>query len=312
MPEVRFARTIAALLLISVLSHPARAQKRIALTFDDAPRSDGMVYTGEERATELIRTLDEVEAGPVAFFVTTRHFAEQKEGRERIERYAAAGHLIANHTHTHPWAHQTPVAEYLADIDRANSLLNGIENRRNWFRFPFLDEGRTGEKIAAIAAGLEERELVNGYVTVDNYDWYLDSKLQEALKAGQSVDYAKLGKLYVNMLLYAAEYYDSVAVQMLGESPVHVLLLHENDMAALYADDLVRSLRETGWTIVSPDTAYEAPLPTPKTPFTGQGRVFALAADAGRARRTMWTWAIDEQMLDVQIERSGVFSEPDP
>ena len=308
----RIVGAVVVSLLISVFSHEAQARKRIALTYDDAPRADGLVFTGEERATELIRALAEVEAGPVAFFVTTRGVTEQKEGRERIERYAASGHLIANHTHTHPWAHQTPVAEYLADIDRAESLLEGLDNRRNWFRFPYLDEGRSAEKITAIAAGLDERELVNGYVTVDNYDWYLDSKLQEALKSEQQVDYEKLGKLYVNMLLYAAEYYDSIAMQMLGESPVHVLLLHENDMAALYADELVRALRDTGWTIVSPDTAYEAPLPTPKTPFTGQGRVFALAADAGRARRTMWTWAIDEQMIDVQIERSRVFSEPDP
>ena len=312
MPNLRIVCAVATALLLGSLAHSALAQKRIALTYDDAPRSDGMVFTGEERATELIRALAEVEAGPVAFFVTTRGVTEQNEGRERIERYAAAGHLIANHTHTHPWAHQTPVAEYLADIDQAESLLDGMENRRNWFRFPFLDEGRSAEKIAAIAAGLEERELVNGYVTVDNYDWYLDSKLQEALKSGQQVDYAKLGKLYVNMLLYAAEYYDSIAMQMLDESPVHVLLLHENDMAALYADDLVRALRATGWTIVSPDVAYETPLPTPETPFTGQGRVFALAADRGRSRRTMWTWAIDEQMLDVQIERSGAFGEAEP
>ncbi|MEO0973288.1 MAG: hypothetical protein AAFX85_09345, partial [Pseudomonadota bacterium] len=71
---------------------------------------------------------------------------------------------------------------------------------------------------------------------------------------------------------------------------------------------LVRTLREGGWTIVSPDIAYEKPLPTPKTRFTGQGRVFALAADAGRARHTMWSWTIDEAMLDVMIERSGAWS----
>ncbi|MEO1399376.1 MAG: polysaccharide deacetylase, partial [Pseudomonadota bacterium] len=146
-------------------------------------------------------------------------------------------------------------------------------------------------------------------VTADNYDWYVDSKVKEALRAGRAVDFEKLGRLYVQMMLYVAEYYDGIAVQQLGYSPVHVLLLHENDLAALYADDLVRAFREAGWEIVSPDEAYQNPLPEPETTHLSQGRVFALAADAGRNRSTMWTWAIDEQMIDVWLARSGVLGD---
>ncbi|MEL7311179.1 MAG: polysaccharide deacetylase family protein [Pseudomonadota bacterium] len=306
---MKFRRSKSVWCLILVLTMPtaAMAEKRVALTYDDAPRSDGQVYTGAERATALMEALASVDAGPVAFFVTTRGFDQNKEGRERIARYAAAGHLIANHTHTHPWAHKTVVADYLIDVDQAIVELEGFDNFRPWFRFPYLDEGRSPEKVKAIAEALTERGLANGYVTIDNYDWYLDGKLQEALKAGHKVDYEALGKLYVNMLLYSAEYYDSVAVQTLGESPVHVLLLHENDLAAMFADELVAAFRKNGWEIVSPDVAYEDPLPVPSSLRTGQGRVVALANDAGRAPTTMWTWAIDEQMIDVQIERSSAF-----
>lgn len=302
-------RAIPALVLVltALCSLEVLADKRIALTYDDAPRADGQVFTGKARATALLKALDDVEAGPVAFFVTTRGLDGEPDGRERIHRYAEAGHLIANHSHTHPWSHKTDVDAYLADIDRAETLLAPFENRRPWFRFPFLDEGRVPAKIGRIAKGLDARELANGYVTVDNYDWYVDRKLQDALQAGREVDYEKLGKFYVRMLMYAAEYYDSLAVQMLGESPVHVLLLHENDLAALYADDLVKALRASGWSIVSPDEAYSAPLATPVSPHTSQGRVFALAADNGRARSTMWTWTIDEQMIDVHLARSGAF-----
>ncbi|MEO0422494.1 MAG: polysaccharide deacetylase family protein [Pseudomonadota bacterium] len=298
-------RTLPLLALCLALSGPSYASKRIALTFDDAPRADGLVYSGEERAGALIDALASVDAGPVAFFATTQGIERERDGRERLERYAAAGHLIANHTHSHPWAHRTEVAAYLADVDQAQTYLKEMPNYRPWFRFPFLDEGREPARIQAIADGLQERELVNGYVTVDNYDWYLDQALQDALAEGRPVNYEALGRLYVRMLTYTAEYYDSIAAQMLGESPVHVLLLHENDLAAMFADDLVRALRDDGWTIVSPDAAYDAPLPTPKTRHTSQGRVFALAADAGRSRNTMWTWAIDEGMLDVMLARSG-------
>lgn len=287
------------------IASPSHAEKRIALTYDDAPRSDGQVFTGSERAKALIKALSSVDAGPVAFFVTTQGLNKNKDGRDRIARYASAGHLIANHSHTHPWAHKTAVSDYLADIDKAESLLEGFENRRPWFRFPYLDEGRDEKKDAHIARELKQRDLSNGYVTIDNYDWYLDRHLQSALKDGRDVNYEKLGRFYVRMLLYAAEYYDSLAVQTLGESPVHVLLLHENDIAALYAADLITAFRASGWKVVSPDEAFDKPLPRPKTTRTGQGRVVGLAADAGRNRTTMWTWTIDEGMLDVALAQSG-------
>lgn len=287
------------------MSEPAKAQKRIVLTYDDAPLGAGRVFTGEERATALIEGLRSVNAGPVAFFVKTRGFDTEPDGRERIRRYAAAGHFIANHSHTHQWAHRTSVEDYLADIDTAQERLQGIENRRPWYRFPYLDEGRTPDKISGIAGGLAMRGLTNGYVTIDNYDWHVDRRLQQALRDGRSVDYEKLGRFYVRMLLYAAEFYDSLAVQRLGESPVHVLLLHENDLAALYADELVNAFRASGWEVVSPDLAYGAPLPPPETVHTGQGRVVGLATDAGRHRSTMWTWAIDEEMIDLELGRSG-------
>ncbi|MEM9386070.1 MAG: polysaccharide deacetylase family protein [Pseudomonadota bacterium] len=313
MPPSRSPLTLALLICtLAQLPNAAHADKRIALTFDDAPRADGLVFSGEERASVLIDALASTQTGPVAFFATTAGIEREPDGRERLERYATAGHRIANHTHSHPWAYRTEVTKYLADIDKAEQYLRDLPNYRPWFRFPYLDEGREPKRIAQIAEGLRQRQLTNGYVTVDNYDWYLDQALQNALAEGHPVDYEAFGRLYVRMLTYAAEYYDAVAVQMLGESPVHVLLLHENDLAAMFVDDLVQALRDGGWTIVSPDVAYDDPLPTPKTRFTSQGRVFALAADAGRPRNTMWTWAIDEAMLDVMLARSGALPSARP
>lgn len=303
---------LAIVCIAAIVSGPAAAEKRIALSYDDAPRGDGALFTGPQRAAALIEGLQSVEAGPVVFFVTTRNLETQDDGVERVRRYVRAGHLIANHSHTHPWAHEQSVADFLADIDIAEQALRALDlnNSRPWFRFPFLDEGRNEAKVAEIQAGLRARKLQNGYVTVDTYDWYLEQHLQDALREERAVDYEKLGRLYVRMMLYSAEFYDSVAVQMLGESPVHVLLLHENDLAALYADELVTALRKAGWRIVSPDLAYGAPLPEPESVYTNQGRVFALAHDAGRSRATMWTWAIDEKMIDLQLSRSGAIAAP--
>jgi peptidoglycan-N-acetylglucosamine deacetylase len=284
--------------------------KRIALSFDDAPRGDGPAFTGDGRAAALIEALAKAKTGPVVFFVTTKGF-ERPGGRERIERYAQAGHLIANHTHSHRWLIRTDTDEYIADIGEAERRLEGLPNRRPWFRFPFLDEGVPLEKRDAVRAALTQRGLMNGYVTVDNYDWYIEQKWLEAAKAGRPVNRDALRKAYVRMLTGAVAFYDALAVEALGRSPAHVLLLHENDLAALFIGDLAADLRADGWTIVSPDAAYADPAAAivPQTLMTRQGHVAALAVEAGRDPRTLTHLAIEEQQIDALLEELGVFGE---
>lgn len=286
----------------------AAATKRITLSFDDAPRGAGPMFSGDERAARLIRTLASATKVPVVFFVTPRGF-ERAGGRERIERYAAAGHLIANHTDRHPWLSRTETEEYLAGVDTAERLLAGIENRRPWFRFPYLDEGTPREKRDRVRAGLAKRGLRNGYVTVDNYDWYIESKWQAAVKQGRSVNMEALRDVYVEMLTGAVEFYDQAAVEALGRSPAHVLLLHENDLAAMFVGDLVAALREAGWSVISPDEAYADPVAerVPHTLATRQGHIGALAIESGRTPNTMTHLAIEETQIDALLEERAVF-----
>jgi hypothetical protein len=140
-----------------------------------------------------------------------------------------------------------------------------------------------------------------GYVTVDNYDWYLNSLAINAKKAGQSIDQAALRDLYVEVLAEAVEFYDAIAVKTLGRSPRHVLLLHENDLAALFVGDLVAELRNRGWTIIGADAAYADPIAgiEPDTLFLNQGRVAAIAHTKGAKRIDLVQSLEDEAPLEA-------------
>lgn len=302
---------IRAIVLAGLLITSAQAfagEKRIAITYDDAPRGDGGLYSGDERTAQLIRVLDSVNSGPVAFFVTSRGI-DANNGAARLAAYAAAGHILANHSHSHLWAHRTSAEEYLADISLAQGYLAAYQNTRPWFRFPYLDEGRRPDHIKDLAKGLQDRGLINGYVTVDTYDWHIERRFQEALRDGKAIDYDALGRLYIKMCLDAAEYYEALAQETLGGSPVHVLLLHENDLAARFSGDLIVALREAGWEIVSPDVAFQNPLPEPLTRLTSQGRVAALAIDAGQPARSIVHWGIEEESIDAALEESSAFQD---
>lgn len=281
-----------ALGLLLLAAAPATASKRIALTFDDIPRAPGAFFSPDERTRRLIASLRRARVRQAAFFVTTgnleRPFGEG--GERRIAAYVAASHVIANHSHSHFWATRTPVADYVADLDRAAAWLRGRSGYRPWFRFPFLDEGRdTTERRDALRLALAQRGLSSGYVTVDSYDWYLEQLTNQAARAGQRIDRDALRALYVETIVGAAEFTDRIAVETLGRSPAHVLLLHETDLAALFIADAVAALRANGWEIVTADEAYRDPIAAiePDSLFLGAGRVAGIAAAQGRTPRSL-------------------------
>jgi len=298
---------------------PSPPRKQIALTYDDAPLGDGPRFSGSERTAALIAQLDAAQSGPVAIFVTTQGL-DREGGAARIEAYAAAGHFIANHSDRHAGASRTPTADYIADIDTAEAKLAQFDNRRPWFRFPFLDEGgmgeenRTGEKRDAYRAALAERDLISGYVTIDTYDWHLDRLWSQAVADGRDVDMEVLSTLYVDMVIDAAAHYDALGQRVLGRRPVQVLLLHENDLAASFTTDMADGLRAAGWEIVDPNLAFADPIfdQLPETLFSGMGRISALAADQGlNDWGTLNHWSVSETEITNRAYEYGAFERPD-
>jgi peptidoglycan/xylan/chitin deacetylase (PgdA/CDA1 family) len=245
--------------LIALAAPAAAQQRRIALSFDDVPRAAGAFMTPQERTTRLIAGLKQAGVDQAAFFVTPGRLdaADGRDGAKHVAAYAAAGHVIANHSFGHRRLTGVEVDAYLSDIDRAEAWLKNRPGYRGWFRFPFLDEGGKDKvKRDAVRAGLGARGLTNAYVTVDGSDWNLETLTVQAVAAGKTIDMPALKQLYVETMVEAANFYDDVARRALGRSPAHVILLHETDLAALYVVDLVDALRQHGWTIISADDAY--------------------------------------------------------
>ena len=309
-------KRLALAVLLILAAVPAGAQdKRIAISFDDIPRHAGGFMTPDARTIALIAGLHEAGVEQAGFFVTTGNLdtADGKGGEARIRAYVAAGHVIGNHSHSHGWLWNGDAAAYIADLDKAEAWLADKPGKRPWYRFPYLDEGRDPTRRDALRAALRERGLLNGYVTVDNFDWAIDGLAARAIEDGKTIDLAKLGELYVETIVDTAEFNDRIARETLGRSPAHVLLLHETDLNALFIVDLVAGLRAAGWTIVTMDEAYRDPIAQmePDTLYLGGGRVTALASAAGRDPASLVHARTDEaELARLFEERVVVRSEP--
>ncbi len=293
------------LFLLQLLVLPAWAGE-LALSFDDAPRPSTTRLNGPERTQRLLAELEKAQVDEVVFFVTTSHL-DRDEGHTRVAAYAEAGHLIANHSHTHPNVRTVGPAIFSADVRQAHALLTPLKGFQPWFRYPYLNQGNTLEDQQAVQKTLAELGYRHGYVTVDNYDFYMDTLLQRALQNGQKVNMEALKQVYVETLWRAIQFYDHMAVATLGRSPKHVLLLHENDLAALFIGDLVTFLRSQGWRIISPTEAYRDPLAQIEPAgLCNQGLIACLARASGFKGHTADD-SEDEAYLEALFAERKVF-----
>ena len=255
--------------------------KRIALSFDDAPRGPGAFLDADIRPQLLTAALQKAGVKQAVFFTNPGRIDASNDAAPQLRGYAAAGHALANHTATHPVLSDVSADRFLADIDAAEAWLKPEKGYRPWFRFPQLDEG--GKDVAkrdSVRAGLKARGLRNGYVTADGWDWYLESLAIRAKKSGKRIDQNALRDLYVETHVLAADFADGLARRALGRAPAHMLLQHETDLAALYVEDLVTALRADGWTIISADEAYRDPM----------GKEQPVIADANGTLIQMISW----------------------
>jgi len=299
-------RTLLLFLNLLLLSFFVYAQE-IALTFDDAPRSDGHLYTGLKRSEILLEKLKQYNVPQVAFFSVPGN--KDAVGILRLKMYGQAGHIIANHSYTHPQIAEVGVDQFIADIKMADTALRKLPNFRPWFRFPYLNEGRDEATRDRIRQALHDMDYINGYVTIDTYDWYLESMFQQALKEHKKINYDLLKDMYIEHIWESIQFYQSIALKTLNRSPKHILLLHENDLAALFLDDLISFLRGEGWEIISPENAYQDPIANhiPDVLMNNQGRVAAIAREKGTQGRELVQASEDEQYLQDYFSKKKVF-----
>jgi len=301
------------LIALAVLgAAPSAAQtsettKRIAFTFDDVPRAKGVLFTQDERTRLLIAALEKSGVRQAAFFLNPKNIPRNKGAEARIAAYVEAGHVIANHTFSHPRLSQVSAKAFLADLDKGATWFEGRKSFRPLFRFPFLDEGRDDKaKRDAVRKGLTKRGLSNAYVTVDASDWFYEGALEKATREGKDIDHEALSALFIESHVEAAEFYADLAQRTLGRQPAHVMLMHENDLTTLTLEDIVKALRAKGWEVITVDEAYADPIAIEATrydtPSAGGTLIEQLAWQKGLPA-PRWYARNDTRLAEAEFRR---------
>jgi peptidoglycan-N-acetylglucosamine deacetylase len=132
----------------------ARGSKQIALTYDDGPNDPHTLRLLEVLAKNNV---------PATFFMIGRFVRERPDIARAV---AAAGHVIGNHTFTHPLLiFQSPAQTRAQLVDCQRALEDTIGAHSNLFRPPF------GGRRPATLRIARELGLQTVMWNVTGYDW---------------------------------------------------------------------------------------------------------------------------------------------
>lgn len=281
---------------------------KISFTFDDGITSDMPNYPFEQWNAMILENLQKEQVKAV-FFVTGRNKLDDK-GQFLLKSWNDAGHSIGNHTYTHPnyGSKQVGFERFKLEFLRTDSIIRPYSNHVKLFRFPYLKEGDTPEKVAQFRDLLQANGYHNGYVTIDASDWAIEARLRKKLQENPQADLEPFRKFYLEHLYDRANYYETLARQLTNRHIPHTILLHHNLAAALFLDDLIALFREKGWEIVPATEAFQDDIfkAQPSNIPAGESLIWALAKERGGFEAVLRYPAEDESYEREKMDRLGL------
>lgn len=286
----RLPALLAALLLATVpvaAQEPAGSDRAVALTFDDLPATHNTCDAAEvRRVTRLLTDALAARSLPAAGLVTPgRPCLSPALLAETLGRWVAVGATLGNHTATHPDLNATPVAEYMADLDRGQALLEAaVGAGERWFRAPMLHTGDEPDRKQALARHLDAGGYRVAPVTVDNQEWVYAAVYADARRRDDHALADRVADAYVRHLEASMAYYERLSVALLGRELPQVLLLHANLLNAERLHRVLAMLEARGYRFVGLAEAVSDPAYRRGDPYTGSRGISWLqrwALDAG-------------------------------
>jgi len=268
----------------------------IAFTFDDPTTVGGAGLSRHELNERILDALAANNIKSILFVCGKR--VDSDTGRQLIATWDRAGHLISNHSYSHlnfndsvdaDGSKQVTLAEFEADALKNEPLIRDSHHFTRMFRYPFFKEGDTVEKRDGMRAFLQQHGYRIGRATIDASDWAIDARLQKRVEASPHADLAGYRDFFLQHIWDRAQYYDALALRVLGRPVRHTVLLHHRALNAFFLDDLIAMFRKHGWKPVDAEYAYEDKVydEQPKILPAGESLIWALAKESGKFEKEL-------------------------
>lgn len=253
-----------------LVAAPPAGLRPLLVSVDDLPiASPGKHRDAEDRerlTQELLAVLAKHHIRAVGL-VTWSNLLRPSD-TQLLERWLAAGHELGNHTCSHLDYTATDSTRYIADAECGRAELAALLAQRGarvrFFRFPYLREGDTPEKLAAARRYLARTGQRDLPVTIDNEDWAFEEAYLAARARGDQAGLDSIAAGYHTQLHLEVRDHEARGDALFGRPVPQILLLHANAVGAAHWDTLFTWLERTGHRFASveevlADSAFAVP-----------------------------------------------------
>ena len=239
----------------------------LLITVDDLPLTGGTLHAAaadRELATRgMLAAL--ARHGIRAVGLVTWSNVHGPEDVALLDLWLAGGHELGNHSYRHLDYHRTDTKEWLADIEKSRAEIGGFLASRGkpaprYFRFPFLREGDSEEKLAAVRDYLLQSGQRNLPVTIDDQDWSFERPFVEAIRAGRTVDAGRVAHAYHESLHLSVRHHRETSRELFEREVPQILLLHGTAIGAAEWDELFSWLEAEGFRFATVDEVLTDPV----------------------------------------------------
>jgi peptidoglycan/xylan/chitin deacetylase (PgdA/CDA1 family) len=282
--------------------------RKIAFTFDDGDTASYKGFPLEVWNNSILSTLDKYQLKAILFAHGKNKLNEK--GRFILQSWNDRGHLIGNHSFAHKnYSHPKATFQWFKDDFLKNdSIIRLYTNYVKLYRFPYLKQGETKEKVDSVQQLFSQLNYKIGHVTVDASDWYINGRLVKYIQSGETEKLEKFKSYYIKHLYNRAFYYDSLSSVFSSKKISHTILLHHNLAAALFLDDLIKYFKAQGWQIIDADEALKDEFYSKVTNLlpSGESLVWSIAREYPHLRKSLRFPAEDGSYEQAAMDSLGL------
>ncbi len=229
------------------------AENEIAITIDDLPfvgsgtSTPANLKRTQERFMALVNTLVENQVPATGFAIGG---AIAKNEWEFLEIFRNQGFTLGNHTYTHRSLNGESADKYIADIERADTILTPVMTEPKYFRYPYLAEGK-GEKKQKVLEYLTENHYTVAPVTIDSKDYEFNAQFYRIPYRQRAQRLEQFKKRYLAFIWQQTLRAEKKAKRVDGQPVKQILLIHANLLNSLCLGDIIELYRKNGYKFIS-------------------------------------------------------------
>lgn len=252
--------------LFLILNHQCFAEDHeIAITIDDLPfvgsgtSTPGNLKRTQERFMAIVNTLVENQVPATGFAIGG---AIAKNEWELLEIFRNQGFSIGNHTYKHRSLNSMTAENYIADIEKADTVLSPVMTEPKYFRYPYLAEG-SGEKKQKVHEWLAAHQYTIAPVTIDSKDYEFNAQFYRIPYRQRPQRLTQFKKRYLAFIWQQTLRAEKKAKKVEGQPVKHILLIHANLINSLCLADIIEMYRSNGYKFITLQEALKGNTATP-------------------------------------------------